>query len=269
MPKFFVASHQIQNDVVTIIGEDVNHIANVLRLQREDEIIVCDKDEITSYRTRITDINKEQVVCKIIEKITETTESNVEVTIFQGLPKSDKMEYIIQKATELGAKEIVPVAMKRCVVKLEGKDEVKKIDRWQKIAEVAAKQSGRDRIPNVHKVMKFQEMKNIISEFDVFIVAYEGEKRTTLRQILVKECMKRLEKNLKDLSQKQLGDKIKKEKVPLKIGVVIGPEGGLESQEVEELKQCEAKIITLGNRILRTETASLAILSIIMYELES
>lgn len=243
MPKFFVASHQIQNDVVTIIGEDVNHIANVLRLQREDEIIVCDKDEITSYRTRITDINKEQVVCKIIEKITETTESNVEVTIFQGLPKADKMEYIIQKATELGAKEIVPVVMKRCVVKLEGKDEVKKIDRWQKIAEVAAKQSGRDRIPNVHKVMKFQEMKNIISEFDVFIVAYEGEKQTTLKQILKKGYKK--------------------------IGVVIGPEGGLESQEVEELQKCGAKIITLGNRILRTETASLAILSIIMYELES
>lgn len=243
MPKFFVSSHQIQKDVVTIIGEDVNHIANVLRLQKEDEITVCDKDEITSYRTKITDINKEQVVCKIIEKVTETTESSVEVTIFQGLPKADKMEYIIQKATELGAKEIVPVAMKRCVVKLEGKDEVKKIDRWQKIAEVAAKQSGRDRIPNVHKVMRFQEMKEIISEFDVFIVAYEGEKQTTLRQVLKKEYTK--------------------------IGVVIGPEGGLESQEIEKLKECGAKIITLGNRILRTETASLAILSIIMYELES
>lgn len=269
MPKFFVANHQIQDERITILGEDVNHIVNVLRLQKQDEVYVCDKDNAITYQTRIMDISKEQVVCKIIEPIKETTESDVEVTIFQGLPKADKMEYIIQKATELGGKEIVPVAMKRCVVKLEEKDEAKKISRWQKIAEVAAKQSGRDRIPNIHSVIKFQEVKNIISEFDLFLIAYEGEKQTTLKQILVKERMKRLEENLQNLAKMQLGDRVEKEKIPLKIGVMIGPEGGIEGEEVDELKQNGAQVVTLGNRILRTETASLAILSSIMYEFEN
>ena len=269
MSKFFVEGHQIQNEMITILGEDVNHIANVLRLKKQDEIFVCDKDEAITYRAKIIDMSKEKVVCKIIEQVEETTESDVEVTIFQGLPKADKMEYIIQKATELGAKEIVPVAMKRCVVKLDQKDEVKKIARWQKIAEVAAKQSGRDRIPNVHRVIKLQEMKNLISKFDLFWVAYEEEKEVTLKQVIVKEHMKRAEKNLQRLSKMQLGDKIEKEKIPLKVGVVIGPEGGLEGEEVEELKASGAKVVTLGKRILRTETASLAILSIIMYEFEN
>lgn len=204
MPKFFVENNQINNGTIIITGEDVNHIVNVLRLQKQDDILVCDKEEGFTYKTKITEIEKEQVYCKIVEKLNETTESNVKVTIFQGLPKFDKMEYMIQKATELGVIKIVPVAMRRCVVKLNMKDEEKKIDRWQKIAEVAAKQSGRDRIPKIENVIKFEKIRDKIEEFDLFLVAYEEEQQLTLREVLQSVHMKTLN---------------------LKIGIVIGPEG--------------------------------------------
>lgn len=245
VPKFFVGNEQIQDGKIMIIEEDVNHIVNVLRLKEQDEIQVCDKDNGITYQSEIVEILKERVECKIIEQIEQQVESNVSVTIFQGLPKADKMEYIIQKATEIGGTEIVPVAMKRCIVKLEGKDESKKIDRWQKIAEVAAKQSGRDRIPRINHVMKFGELKELISSFDLFIVAYENEKKVSLKQVL------------KD-----------KTNMAIKIGVVIGPEGGLDKKEVEMLSTYGAKVVTLGNRILRTETAPIVILSNIMYEFD-
>ncbi len=250
MPKFFVSDNQIKDGQINIVGEDVNHIINVLRLKIEDEIDVCDKDMGITYNSKIIEFSKESVVCKILEKIEKTTESSIDVTIFQGLPKADKMEYIIQKSTELGVKTIIPVAMKRCIVKLDKKDEVKKIERWQKIAEVASKQSGRDLIPTIKQLENINQIKETISEFDLVIVAYEEEKIVTLKDELIK---------LKDIY-------IKNSK--LKIGVVIGPEGGLDKQEVEDLKQSGAKVITLGERILRTETAPLMILSNIMYEFE-
>ena len=247
MPKFFVSNEQIKDGTICIIGEDVNHIANVLRLKKDDEILVCDKDKNVTYCTRLVDILKENVICQILREIEQTTESNVDITIFQGLPKADKMEYIIQKSTELGVKEIIPVAMKRCIVKLDGKDEIKKIDRWQKIAEVAAKQSGRDMIPKIERVIHINDIKEMISNFDLILIAYEEEKIVTLKTAL-----------------KRLKDRIEK----LKIGIVIGPEGGIEKEEVKCLKEKGAIVITLGSRILRTETASLTILSNIIYEFE-
>ena len=271
MSKFFVANQQIQNGMITIIGEDVNHITNVLRLQRKDELFVCDKENGVTYKTTITELEKEAVICKIIEKIPDTTESNVRVTIFQGLPKADKMEYIIQKTTELGVKDIVPVRMKRCIVKLEGKDETKKIDRWQKIAEVAAKQSGRDRIPKVENIIHIEQLKEQISNFDLFLIAYEEEKENTLKNELSKLHSNRIKKEV-DLFKKMKSEDrfqyygIKEE---LTVGGVIGPEGGLDKQEVEILQQNGAKIVTLGKRILRTETAPIAILSNIMYEFDN
>lgn len=251
MPKFFVSNNQIEDGQINIIGEDVNHIVNVLRLKVEDKIDVCNKEIGITYNSKIVECSQESVVCKILKKIEKTTESRVvEVTIFQGLPKSDKMEYIIQKSTELGVKTIIPVAMKRCIVKLDKRDEAKKIDRWQKIAEVASKQSGRDLIPIIKQIEDINQIKEKIYEFDLVIVAYEEEKIVTLKDEL---------KNLKDTYIKN---------TKLKIGVVIGPEGGLDKEEVEELKQNGAKVITLGERILRTETAPLMILSNIMYEFE-
>ncbi len=270
MPKFFVENHQIRNEVITINGEDVNHIVNVLRLQREDMILVCDKDEEITYQTKIIDITKDKVECKIVGKVTDTTESMIQVTIFQGLPKADKMEYIIQKTTELGVKEIVPIRMKRCIVKLEGKDEIKKIDRWQKIAEVAAKQSGRDRIPKVENVICIEDLKGKIADFDLFLIAYEEEKEHTLKKELSKIHINRLKEEIDLVKEMKPEDRIAfyKIKEKLTVGVLIGSEGGLDKQEVEILRQNGAKVVTLGRRILRTETAPIAILSNIMYEFD-
>lgn len=273
MPKFFVGNEQIQDGKIMIIGEDVNHIVNVLRLKEQDEIQICDKDNGITYQSEIVEVLKEKVECKMITQIEQQVESNVAVTIFQGLPKADKMEYIIQKTTEIGGIEIVPVAMKRCIVKLEGKDENKKIERWQKIAEVAAKQSGRDKIPHIHHVIKFGELKELVSSFDLFIVAYENEERLSLKRVLNEKHIDRIKleienrKNAKpDYDLKDIIENRVKETI--KIGVVIGPEGGLDKEEVEMLSTCGAKVVTLGNRILRTETAPIVILSNIMYEFD-
>lgn len=244
MPKFFVKNNQIENDKITIIGTDVNHIANVLRLKINDQIKICNEETAQNYIAKITEINKEDVVCKIIEKIASNTEASVHITIFQGLPKADKMELIIQKCTELGVKEITPVEMKRCVTKLDEKSSNKKIERWQKIAEVAAKQSGRDAICKINNVINIKNICNICQNYDIVLVPYENEEKVSLKDVI-----KKFPQDVK------------------KIGIVIGPEGGFEEQEIEILRQNNCKIVTLGERILRTETVAIAVSSIILYEL--
>lgn len=246
MPRFFIKENQIQNNKITIIGEDVNHIKNVIRKQIGDIIEICNQDNEKSYKCEIEKIEEKQITTKIIEEL-KAQESNIKVDIFQGLPKAEKMELIIQKSVELGANAIIPVNMKRCVVKLDSKSEEKKIERWQKISESAAKQCGRNNIPEVKHLVNIKDICNKIKNYDAMIVAYENEKENTLKQELTK--LKNKQKNLK-------------------IGIVIGPEGGLEENDVKLLKESGAKIITLGHRILRTETVALNMLSIIMYELE-
>ena len=247
MPKFFVKSNQIEDNKIEIIGNDVNHIKNVLRKQINDEIEVCDFESKKNFNCKIEKIDENSIICGIIEINKNCCESNIELTIYQGLPKADKMELIIQKSVELGVKEIVPIKMKRCIVKLDGKDEIKKIQRWQKISEVAAKQCQRDIIPEIKKITTIKEIARCSENYDALIVAYENEKDYTL-----KECLKNIQKN--DI---------------IKIALVIGPEGGLDPEEVTLLQQNGAKIVTLGKRILRTETVALNVASIIMYELES
>ena len=175
MPRFFVKNNQINNDKITIIDEDVKHIKNVLRKQIGDKIEVCNQDTGNSYKCEIEIIAENEIETKIIEEQKNIREK-IKVDIYQGLPKSDKMELIIQKSVELGANSIIPVNMKRCVVKLEGKDEIKKNERWQKIAESAAKQCGRGFIPEVKHLINVKEICNWINEYDVIIVAYENEK---------------------------------------------------------------------------------------------
>ena len=152
MPKFFVAENQIDNNKITIIGDDVNHIKNVLRQKSGDKITICDTSKEQDYLCKIDKIEEKSIDCNIIEKLENNTESNVKVTIFQGLPKADKLELVIQKSVELGAYDITPLQMKRCVVKLNEKDKLKKIQRWQKISEVAAKQCGRNIIPKINNI---------------------------------------------------------------------------------------------------------------------
>ncbi len=257
MPKFFVGNNQIKNDTIYIKDKDVNHIKKVLRKNIEDEITICNENTKQDYLCKITNIEENEITCKILKELETNVESNIEVSIFQGLPKADKMELIIQKSVELGVHDITPIEMKRCVVKLKEKDKTKKIERWQKISEVAAKQCGRNYIPKINNIENLKEISEKIKDYDTVLVAYEEEKENTLKNEL---------KLLKKYNQEK-NDNANNEKI--KIAVVIGPEGGIDKEEINALEKNRAKIITLGKRILRTETVALNVLSIIMYELEN
>ncbi len=204
MPKFFVKDEQIKEKQIVIKGQDVNHIKKVLRAKIGDELQICNSTTKENFLCDIENINNEDIICTIKQKIEEKVESNVKVTIFQGLPKADKMEYIIQKSVELGVYDIIPVEMKRCVVKIEEKDKNKKILRWQKISEVAAKQCGRDIIPEIKDIINIKKLCNLIENYDIVLVAYENEKENTLKEAI---------KEIKETS--------KYNKDEIKIGIVI------------------------------------------------
>lgn len=247
MQKFFIKESQKENNTIEIIGSDVKHITQVLRMQKGEKVQVCMQETLENYIVTIEEIQKEKVIATIIEKLQTSVESNVKIDLYQGLPKADKMEYIIQKTIEIGIDKIIPVDMTRCVVKLEEKEAKKKVERWQKIAEAAAKQSKRDKIPQVEQKTKLKEVIKNMPKYDLFLVAYEEEKVHSLKQVL---------------------QKIKK-KEDYKIGVLIGPEGGLALNEIELLKESGAIVVSLGKRILRTETAPISMVSNILYELEN
>lgn len=246
MYKFFINQEQIKENTIRITGEDVNHIKNVLRLEVGESICVCSKETSKSFKCKITSLEKEEVRCEKLEEILETTEPNTYIHIFQGLPKADKFEWIIEKCTEIGVKEITPVIMKRTIVKLDEKDKNKKLSRWQKVAEVAAKQSKRDCILNVNPIINFQNIFEKVKDYDILLVAYENEKENTLKSVITKL----------------------KNKENFKIAVLIGPEGGIDENEINLCKENNFMPVTLGKRILRTETAPLVIASNILYELE-
>lgn len=243
MYNFFVKNEHFTKDTATILGEDVNHIKNVLRMEIGTKIYTTNIETHIKYLTEIKSIENEKVECNILEEV-PTTELPINITLYQGLPKSDKLEFIIEKATELGACKIVPVEMRFSIAKIKNED--KKIVRWNKIAESAAKQSKRNIIPSIEQTIKVNEMINQFKQYDLILVAYENESKQTLKDVL---------KN----SQKE---KIKN------VALVIGPEGGVDSKEIELLIQNGAKCVSLGKRILRTETAPLTLLSMLVYEFE-
>ena len=245
MYKFFVTKEQIFDNVIEIV-EDVNHIKNVLRLNIGEKIEICNISNSTNYICKIIKVDKNLVKAEILNEVEVKNEPKVYLHIFQGLPKQEKMETIIQKTTEIGACEITPVVMNRCIVKLDDKSSMKKVERWQKVSEVAAKQSKRDRIPIVNQPISIKSIYEKIKNYDIVLVAYENEE-----EIGIKTILKQL--NKKDST---------------KIAVIIGPEGGIEENEIGYLKDIGAKVITLGRRILRTETAPIVLSSIIMYELD-
>ena len=240
MYRFFVDSKDVTDEEVRITGSDVNHIKNVLRMKNGDKIYVSDGD-ITDVTCEITEINDDEVIAKIIEEH-ENTELASKIVLFQGLPKSDKMELIVQKATELGASKIVPVAMKRCVVKLDAKKAASKIKRYEAIALSAAKQSKRSVIPEIGDVVSFKEALNMAKELDVCVVPYESDKG--------------MEGTREVLAELEYGQSI---------GIFIGPEGGFTPEEEDLLMKNNFKRITLGSNVLRTETASIAVLSMLIY----
>jgi 16S rRNA (uracil1498-N3)-methyltransferase len=238
MYNFFVERDQFYNHTVDIKNENFNHIKNVLRMKIDDELIVSCKETGNSFLCTISEIGDNKIVCKIIEE-RESTEPKVEVTLFQGIPKSDKMELIIQKTVEVGINKIYPVEMKFCIGKI--KDN-KKITRWQTISEAAAKQSKRNIIPTIENPISFKEMAEVLKEYDLALVAYENEEKTNIKEVL------------------QQNPDAKK------IAIIIGPEGGISKEEVESLVSNGTKEVSLGKRILRTETASISMLSMIMYQ---
>ncbi len=239
MYNFFVNENDIVNDTVTISGGGFHHIKNVLRMRAGDEILVSVGGY--SYRCVIDNMNDGVVLAKITERNCGNTELPIDIYLFQGLPKSDKMELIIQKAVELGVSKIIPVEMKRCVVKLDEKKTDGKVARWQSIAESAAKQSKRAEIPTVSTPMTFKEAVEYASELELPLLPYEN-----------KEGMSSTAKAFKKI------------KCGMRVGVMIGPEGGFEDEEIELATQNGFEIISLGERILRTETAAITALSALM-----
>ena len=250
MPKFFVKEEQVKEEKINIIGKDVNHIKNVLRKKLGEQLTICNMANNKDYICEISKISENDIECIIKQELEDTVESNIHITIMQGLPKSDKMELIIQKSVELGAYDITPIEMRRCVVKLNDKDKKKKVERWQKISEVASKQCGRNYIPKINDIVKVKNVCNLLTEYDIVLVAYENERKTTIKE------------ELKRIKEKYNENDI------IKIAIIIGPEGGIDEEEITLLQEKGARTISLGKRILRTETASLNILSVITYELE-
>ena len=239
MPRFFVKPEAVNGDQIEITGNDVNHIKNVLRMNVGEEISVSDgagKD----YFGKIEQMDKSAIFVHIENSWDSYVELPAKLYLFQGLPKADKMELIIQKAVELGVYAIVPVVMKRTIVKLDAKKEAKKLTRWQQIAESAAKQSGRGLIPEVMAPVSFTEALNMASELEAAVLPYEKARE--------------LVHSMRDKKS---------------IGIFIGPEGGFDESEVEAAIAQGVYTMTLGRRILRTETAGLTALSILMFELDN
>lgn len=261
MSKFFVKTEQIKNNNIIINGDDVNHIINVLRMKKGDELQICNQETGDNYNAQITKYTKDEVDCEIIEKINKTTESNVHITLFQGLPKFEKMELIIQKNTEVGVSKIVPVIMERTVVKIDEKVAGKKLERWQKIAEIASKQSMRDIIPKIDNIIKLKDTD--ITNFDAVLVAYENEEHNKL-----KDELQKLKQKLKSNSSNNSSKDNTEDTLQYNIAIVIGPEGGIAEKEIEMLAEKNARFVSLGKRILRTETAGLVMAGNVLYELE-
>lgn len=245
MYQFFVEDTQIGKDTVTIEGNDVNHIKNVLRMKRGERVRISSTSG-KNYFGRIAEFSGETVLVALAEECAPDTELPSRIYLFQGLPKSDKMELIIQKAVELGVYEIIPVAMKNCVVKLDEKKAAAKTARWQEIAKSAAKQSKRSIIPTVGHSMSYQEALAAAAELDVVLVPYENARGMAATREAIEAI------------------------VPgQSVGIFIGPEGGFADGEIVQAREHDMRLISLGGRILRTETAGLATLSVLMYHLET
>lgn len=247
MHKFFTPKELINGDVAKIIGDDVKHIYKVLRIS-EGEKVTLNNCEGVEYLGRVKSVSKQEVLIEILEKLESNNESNVKIYLFQGLPKSQKMDLIVQKGTELGITEFIPTITHRVDVKLKG--EFKKLDRLNRIALEASKQSKRSIIPKVREVINFNEAINELKNMDLIVIPYENAE-----DFGIKSLMRKLNEdnvNLNDIKE---------------IGIVIGPEGGFEEDEINELKDNGAHIVTLGKRILRTETAGFTATALLQYEL--
>ena len=243
MYNFFVKENQKQNNCYFIDGTDYNHIKNVLRMVVGDTFLVSENG--ISNLCKIESFENEFVVAKIIEEKYNDTNLPIKIHLFQGLPKGDKMELIIQKTVELGVESIIPVEMSRCVVKIDDKKKKSKQQRWQAISESAAKQSKRNTIPEIEEILTYKQAMARASEMDLFLVPYESKNG--------------MEDTKNALSQIKQG---------MSVGILIGPEGGFDEKEVDLAFENGGKVISLGKRILRTETAAITSVSMCMLHSE-
>ena len=244
MARFFVKQENITDNQITISGNDAFHIARALRMAVGDEVTVCDEDG-TEYSTHLTRIRDDECIAKIISKKSGSTESPVEITLFMAYPKGDKLETVVQKSVELGASVIIPFESSRCI-KRPSEDKLDKItERLSRIAEEAAKQCGRSKLPRVERMIKLSALLSKISSYDLPLFCYEGDGTQSLKRIL------------EDYGR-QGG----------KVAVIIGSEGGFSKDEAESIINAGAKCVNLGPRILRCETAPDYCLSAISYHFE-
>jgi 16S rRNA (uracil1498-N3)-methyltransferase len=247
MHKFFTEPQNITETEGKILGDDVKHIYKVLRLA-EGEEVVLNNCEGVEYLGEIKTITKSEVIVNIIKKLDINNESAVKVHLFQGLPKGQKMDLIVQKGTELGVVDFIPTITARVDVKLKG--EFKKLDRLNRIALEASKQSKRSVVPQVKEVIDFNQAIRQLKEMDLVLIPYENAEDFGIKSLI--NLLKNENKDLKDIKN---------------VGVLIGPEGGFEEEEINSLKGEGFYIVTLGNRILRTETAGFTATALIQYEL--
>ena len=246
MHRFFIDKGSIVNNEVIINGDEAKHIKEVLRMKKNDSLVLFDGQK-SEYDAQIKDFINKSIVCKINKVYENTSEPPINIVLFQSIPKSDKMDYIVQKCVEIGVNKIVPVVTERTIVKLKNNKSVqeKKINRWKKISLEASKQSGRGTVPVIDYPIMMDDIKEYLSDFDfeIKLLPYEKEGNNKLKSLL-----------------KEVNEKIN-------IAVFIGPEGGFKEEEVKMLIDCGFKIVSLGPRILRTETAGITVISIIQYEL--
>lgn len=243
MHNFFVSENQRQNDRYFINGTDFNHIKNVLRMNVGDTFLVSEQG--VSNLCEIESFENDSVIVKIVEENYNDTSLPIKIYLFQGLPKGDKMELIIQKCVELGVYEIVPVEMSRCVVKIEEKKKKSKVARWQAISESAAKQSKCNFIPEISEILTYKQVLQKAKDLDILLVPYES-------------------KNGMEDTKTALGEI----KSGMSVGVLIGPEGGFDENEIAKAMEMGGKVVSLGKRILRTETAAITSVSMCMLHAE-
>jgi 16S rRNA (uracil1498-N3)-methyltransferase len=242
MHRFFITPESVSENEILITGEDVKHIINVLRMKKSEEAVLCD-GEGNDYYCTLEQFDKSFVKALIKQKQQNNAEPLIDVTLFQGIAKGDKMDFIIQKNVEMGVKTIVPVITSRTIVKLFDKKDIEaKVQRWQRIALEAAKQCGRGIIPIVKTPISLMKAYENSKNFELNIMPYEKEKSTSLREVITG-------------------------KRPKSIAIYIGPEGGFSEEEASQALLCGLKCVTLGERILRTETCALVLMSILMYEM--
>ncbi len=241
--RVFVAFDKIKDNCAVIDGSDVNYLKNVMRLKVGDEISILDSKS-KEYSAKISSVGKDSITAELVAEKHPKSEPKLKVTIAHGIPKNPKMELIVQKVTELGAQRVIPVKTERTVVKIGLEKEDHKVARWQKIAKEAAEQAGRLIIPFVEPVRSLKDVLIQCKDYDKCIMLWEMEKENTIKKFL------QANKDIKSLL------------------VLIGPEGGFSHDEAELAKSSGFQTVTIGNRILRTETAGIAVLSMIEYEFE-